>query len=100
MEDLRKKVVEFNCDLGVSFDGDADRVGFVDNLGEYYTADYYLALLSTYMKDTLDKLLFDVKCSKMLIDACNDNNIKPCIYKTGSSYTNKEMKENIYLLGG
>lgn len=100
MGDLKKKVVELNCDLGVSFDGDADRVGFVDNLGKYYTADYYLALLSTYMKDTLDKLLFDVKCSKMLIDACNDNNIKPCIYKTGSSFTNKEMKENNYLLGG
>lgn len=100
MKDLRKKVVELNCDLGVSFDGDADRVGFVDNLGKYYTADYYLALLSTYMKDNLDKLLFDVKCSKMLIDACNNNNIKPCICKTGSSYTNKEMKENNYILGG
>lgn len=100
MKDLRKKVVELNYDLGISFDGDADRVGFVDNLGKYYTADYFLALMSTYMKDNLDRLLFDVKCSKMLIDACNSNGIKPCIYKTGASYTNMEMKEKNYLLGG
>ena len=52
------------------------------------------------MKDKLDKLLFDVKCSKMLIDACNLNGIKPCIYKTGASYTNKQMKEGNFIFGG
>ena len=100
MEDLKKKVVELGYDLGIAFDGDADRVGFVDNLGNYYSADYYMALISTYMKDKLDRLLFDVKCSKMLIDSCENNNIKPCIYKTGASYTNKEMKEGNYIFGG
>ena len=100
LEDLKKRVVELNYDLGVSFDGDADRLGFVDNNGKYYSADYYLALMSAYMKDKLDKLLFDVKCSKMLIDACNLNGIKPCIYKTGASYTNKQMKEGNFIFGG
>ncbi len=100
MNDLSKKVFELGYDLGIAFDGDADRVGFVDNLGNYYSADYYLALMSTFMKNDLDRLLFDVKCSKMLIDSCNNNNIKPCIFKTGASYTNKEMKEKNYILGG
>ena len=100
MKDLSKKVFELGSDLGIAFDGDADRVGFVDNLGNYYSADYYLAIMSTYMKNNLDRLLFDVKCSKMLIDSCEENNIKPCIYKTGASYTNKEMKEKNYILGG
>lgn len=100
MKDLSKKVFELGYDLGIAFDGDADRVGFVDNLGNYYSADYYLALMSTFMKNDLDRLLFDVKCSKMLIDSCNNNNIKPCIFKTGASYTNKEMKEKNYILGG
>lgn len=100
MMDLSKKVFELGYDLGIAFDGDADRVGFVDNLGNYYSADYYLAIMSTYMKNNLDRLLFDVKCSKMLIDSCCDNNIKPCIFKTGASYTNKEMKEKNYTLGG
>ena len=36
----------------------------------------------------------------MLIDCCRDNSIEPCIYKTGASYTNKEMKEGNYTLGG
>ena len=100
MKDLSKKVFELGSDLGIAFDGDADRVGFVDNLGNYYSADYYLAIMSTYMKNNLDRLLFDVKCSKMLIDSCEENNIKPRIYKTGASYTNKEMKEKNYILGG
>lgn len=100
MEMLKRKVVELNYDLGVAFDGDGDRVGIVDNLGRFYTADYYLLLMSRYMKDKLDRLLFDVKCSKMLIDDCNKNNIKPCIYKTGASYTNMEMQRGNYLLGG
>lgn len=100
MEDLKKRVVELGYDLGIAFDGDGDRVGFVDNLGNFYTADYYLAIMSNYMKNEIDKLLFDVKCSKMLIDECEKNNIKPCMYKTGASYTNMEMQEGNYIFGG
>ncbi len=100
MEDLKKRVVELGFDLGIAFDGDGDRVGFVDNLGNFYTADYYLAIMSNYMKNEIDKLLFDVKCSKMLIDECEKNNIKPCMYKTGASYTNMEMQEGNYIFGG
>ncbi len=100
MSDLKKKVIELNYDLGIAFDGDADRVGIVDNLGNYYTADYYLLLMSRYMKDKLDKLLFDVKCSKVLIDECNKNGIIPVMYKTGASYTNMKMQEGNFLFGG
>ena len=100
MEELKRKVIELNYDLGIAFDGDADRIGFVDNLGKYYSADYYLAIVSRFMKDKLDRLLFDVKCSKMLKDECEKNNIEPCMYKTGASYTNKEMKEGNFLFGG
>ena len=100
MESLKRRVVELNYDLGIAFDGDGDRVGIVDNLGNFYTADYYLAIMSSYMKDNLDKLLFDVKCSKMLTDECEQNNIKPCMFKTGASYTNMEMQEGNFIFGG
>ena len=100
MESLKRRVVELNYDLGIAFDGDGDRVGIVDNLGNFYTADYYLAIMSSYMKDNLDKLLFDVKCSKMLTDECEKNNIKPCMFKTGASYTNMEMQEGNFIFGG
>ena len=100
MESLKRRVVELNYDLGIAFDGDGDRVGIVDNLGNFYTADYYLAIMSSYMKDNLDKLLFDVKCSKMLTDECAKNNIKPCMFKTGASYTNMEMQEGNFIFGG
>ena len=100
MESLKRRVVELNYDLGIAFDGDGDRVGIVDNLGNFYTADYYLAIMSSYMKSSLDKLLFDVKCSKMLTDECEKNNIKPCMFKTGASYTNMEMQEGNFIFGG
>lgn len=100
MESLKRRVVELNYDLGIAFDGDGDRVGIVDNLGNFYTADYYLAIMSSYMKNSLDKLLFDVKCSKMLTDECEKNNIKPCMFKTGASYTNMEMQEGNFIFGG
>lgn len=100
MESLKRRVVELNYDLGIAFDGDGDRVGIVDNLGNFYTADYYLAIMSSYMKDNLDKLLFDVKCSKMLTDECEKNNIKPYMFKTGASYTNMEMQEGNFIFGG
>ena len=100
MESLKRRVVELNYDLGIAFDGDGDRVGIVDNLGNFYTADYYLTIMSSYMKDNLDKLLFDVKCSKMLTDECAKNNIKPCMFKTGASYTNMEMQEGNFIFGG
>lgn len=100
MEALKRRVVELDYDLGIAFDGDGDRVGIVDNLGHFYTADYYLAIMSTYMKDSLDKLLFDVKCSKMLTDECEKNNIVPCMFKTGASYTNMEMQEGDFTFGG
>ena len=99
-EALKRRVAELNYDLGIAFDGDGDRVGIVDNLGNFYTADYYLAIMSSYMKDNLDKLLFDVKCSKMLTDECEQNNIKPCMFKTGASYTNMEMQEGNFIFGG
>ena len=99
-EALKRRVAELNYDLGIAFDGDGDRVGIVDNLGNFYTADYYLAIMSSYMKDNLDKLLFDVKCSKMLTDECAKNNIKPCMFKTGASYTNMEMQEGNFIFGG
>lgn len=100
MEELKKKVVELGYDLGLAFDGDSDRVGIVDDKGNYYAADYYLLLMSRYMKDSLTKLLFDVKCSKALIDECEKNNIKPCMNKTGASYTNMEMKNGNFIFGG
>ena len=100
MEQLKQKVVELGYDLGLAFDGDCDRVGIVDDKGNYYAADYYLLLMSRYMKDDLTKLLFDVKCSLALTDECNLNDIKPCMNKTGASYTNMEMKRGNFKLGG
>ena len=68
--DLQSKVVEVGADLGVAWDGDADRVGVVDEHGERHEADLILVLLA---RDLLarrpgEKIVFDVKSSQSLVE--------------------------------
>src|SRR5712691_13201628 len=68
--DLQEKVVEVGADLGLAWDGDADRVGVIDERGHRHEADLVLALLA---RDLLSrhpgaKIVFDVKSSQALVD--------------------------------
>src|SRR5204863_7780161 len=68
--DLQEKVVEVGADLGVAWDGDADRVGIIDERGHRHEADLILVLLA---RDLLarrpgEKIVFDVKSSQSLVD--------------------------------
>ena len=99
---LKKKVLEINADIGISFDGDGDRVGFIDNKGNFITADKFMAVMSNYLLPNSDnkRVLYDVKCSKSLIDVINNNNGTPIISRTGNSYTKYNTRINDCLLGG
>ena len=68
IRDLGRRVREVGADLGIGFDADADRVGFVTEKGEYVDTDLVLLLLA---QDVLQrhpgkKILFEVKCSELL----------------------------------
>ena len=68
--DLEAKVLELGADLGLAFDGDSDRCGFIDNQGHHIAADRLLALLA---RDLLSRhpntpIVFDVKASQALPD--------------------------------
>jgi phosphomannomutase/phosphoglucomutase len=95
VSELRKKVVEIGADLGIGYDGDADRVGAIDEEGRIIFADRLLALFS---KDVLARrpgasIVFDVKCSQALPDFISQHGGKPVMWKTGHSLLKAKMKE-------
>jgi phosphomannomutase/phosphoglucomutase len=100
--DLEKKVVEVGADLGLAFDGDADRCGFIDNHGHHIAADRLLALLA---RDLLKrrpgaKIVFDVKASQALPDEIKKYGGEPVMWKTGHSLMKRKMHEIGSPLGG
>ena len=100
--DLAKKVVELGYDFGFGVDGDADRVGIVDEKGNILTSDIYMIIMYRYLNKQLKnrKALFDVKCSRSLIDELKKLDIEPVMYRTGASYTNMMMQEGNFDFGG
>ena len=99
---LKEKVKEMHADLGVGYDGDADRVGFIDEKGEFIEADKFLAIMWKYLCNKVDNkaCLFDVKCSKTLEDELIKLGVKPVEYRTGNSYTRAASAEGDYPLSG
>lgn len=101
-KDLEKKVVEVGADLGLAFDGDSDRCGFIDNHGHHIAADRLLALLA---RDLLSRqqgvpIVFDVKASQALPDEIKKYGGKPVMWKSGHSLMKQKMNEIGSPLGG
>ncbi|MGH7339929.1 MAG: phosphomannomutase/phosphoglucomutase, partial [Candidatus Rokuibacteriota bacterium] len=100
--DLQARVAEERADLGVAYDGDADRVGIIDERGRRHEADLILVLLA---RDLLTrhpgaKIVFDVKSSQSLIDDITRHGGVPVMWKTGHSHLKQKMREDGILLGG
>ena len=87
-------------DIGIAFDGDADRVGVVDSKGEIIWADQLMALFLPELINPGDEILFDVKCSQALEDMIIKNGGKPVMWKTGHSLIKQRMTELNCKLGG
>ena len=100
--DLQEKVIEARADLGIAYDGDADRVGIIDERGRRHEADLILVLLA---RDLLRrhpgaKIVFDVKSSQSLVDEITKHGGVPVMWKTGHSHLKRKMREDGILLGG
>lgn len=101
-KDLEAKVVEVGADLGLGFDGDSDRCGFIDDHGHHIAADRLLALLA---RDLLSRhpgssIVYDVKASQALPDEIKKYGGVPVMWKTGHSLMKKKMHEIGSPLGG
>jgi len=102
LEDLQKKVLETNSDLGIALDGDGDRVGLIDNKGNIIFPDTYMMLLAEDLlkKNLKGSIVFDVKCSTNLMKIIKNLNGTPIMSRTGHSYIKSKIIETNALLGG
>ena len=96
VEDLIAAVKRDHADIGIAFDGDADRIGVIDNTGEIIWGDYILII---YARDVLARtakgqaIVFDVKASQALPEAIEKAGGIPIMWKTGHSLIEEKMHE-------
>jgi phosphomannomutase / phosphoglucomutase len=96
LRDLQAEVRRTGAELGLAFDGDADRIGAVDETGEIVYGDQLLVILG---RDAVrrfgpgTRVIFDVKCSEVLPAALRAAGAEPVMWKTGHSLIKAKMKE-------
>lgn len=101
--DLIDLVREKKADLGIAFDGDADRVGAVDENGTVVRGDILLLLFGLDILEARgpgQQLVFDVKCSQVLPEVFGAAGGEPVMWRTGHSHIKTKMKELNAPLGG
>ena len=102
LKDIIQKVKEEKADIGIAFDGDADRIGVIDEKGNIIWGDNLLVLYSRkILKDTPGvSFIADVKCSKTLYDDIEKNGGKGIMWKTGHAIIKSKIKEENAALAG
>ena len=99
---LRARVIAERADLGIGWDGDADRIGVVDERGEPVFADMLLVILGRQLLTEVKKpiILGDVKCSEHMFRDLEARGAQTVMWKTGHSLIKLKMRELQADLGG
>jgi phosphomannomutase len=102
LEQLIAAVKKSGADVGVAFDGDADRIGLVDNEGHILFGDQFLILMARDVLKTHQggTIIADVKASQILFDEVAKAGGKPLMWKTGHSLIKSKMAETGAPLAG
>jgi phosphomannomutase/phosphoglucomutase len=102
LEDLIKKVAEFEADLGIAYDGDSDRIGVIDDKGTIIWGDMLMVLFArdVLLKNPGAAVISEVKASKLLYEEIEKLGGRPIMWKTGHSLMKKKIKEEHALLAG
>ena len=98
--DLQEFVIKNKCDLGLAYDGDADRIVAIDENGAIIRSDILISIFLSKIIKKGDSVVYDVKCSKALEDMINRFNGNPIMWKTGHSLIKNKMKEEKAKIGG
>jgi phosphomannomutase len=102
MVDLQKAVLEHGCDIGVAFDGDADRMFIVDEKGGLIGGDIVTALVAvnTLKRYPGAKILYNLICSRSVPEAIERNGGIPVRSQVGHSLIKKTMRDEDIVFGG
>ena len=102
LEQLKKKVLEVGADVGLSYDGDGDRLGVITNKGKFIPTDKYMIIIvrDIFNKVKKKEFLCDVKCSKAFSDEVEKLGGKCLMYRTGNSYTKAKVRDEDLPFGG
>jgi phosphomannomutase/phosphoglucomutase len=102
LRDLIATVRDRRCDVGVAFDGDADRIGVVDENGTPVWGDQLMILFSRSIlsQRKAGTFIAEVKCSRTLYDDVAQRGGRIIMWKTGHSLIKQKMKEEHALLAG
>jgi phosphomannomutase/phosphoglucomutase len=102
LEDLQATVAREGADMGIAFDGDADRIGAIADDGSIIWGDQLMILFS---RDILERnpggtVIFEVKCSQALVEDIEAHGGVPLMWKTGHSLIEAKIREEKALLAG
>jgi len=101
-EFIMRKTLDEHADLGVAFDGDADRCFFVDDAGEFVPGDFITALLadSVLQKERGAKIIYDVRASWAVPETIERGGGVPLINRVGHAFIKQRMREEGAVFGG
>ncbi|RMH10537.1 MAG: phosphomannomutase/phosphoglucomutase [Gammaproteobacteria bacterium] len=100
--DIRRAVVQHGADLGIAFDGDADRIGAIDETGQIIWGDMLMVLFSRQVlqENPGAAIISEVKCSRNLYNDIEAHGGQAIMWKTGHSLIKSKMKETGAKLAG
>jgi phosphomannomutase len=100
--ELQNRVVAEKADLGIAFDGDCDRCGFVDENGERIPADLIIAVLAEYFlqKEPGATILYDLRASRVVPERIQELGGKPLKTRVGHSFIKATMREADAIFAG
>lgn len=98
---LQETVLKHGCDLGIIYDGDADRVMFVDEKGQSIAADIAIAIIGMKMFEKKgDKVVCDIRSSKSATEFLADMGYEVLCWKVGHVHAKKKIRETGAIFGG
>jgi phosphomannomutase len=100
--DLQKLVLEQGCDVGIAFDGDADRVFLVDERAQLISGSVTTAMVAQTLlkKDPGEKIIYNLICSWAVPEVIGENGGTPIRTRVGHSFIKKVMADTGAIFGG
>lgn len=95
LEDIKREVIKQQADLGIAWDGDADRIGVVDEYGTPIFGDMLLVIYGRQLLKEVKNptIIGDVKCSELMFEDLTKRGAKAVMSKTGHSLIKAKLKE-------